>query len=226
MRIQSALDRKTYSLWPDIYTVGLKLADSCAHAALFDWASNSAQPRHLKPEKQRRSRPTPPSPAQLPKRVRRLFIWGFISTNAAISIAWACAADEAAEAGLRAAFLRAPGGLAYMGENFALSAHGLGLGRWWTLLTCSISHAEPGHLIVNMCEFYTWASRCFDLGVGPGSIAGLMLGSAVCSGVAGVANDVAWWPTRHMGASGVVSGLSESFFFSLFRLRILSLRGS
>ncbi|KAL2286990.1 hypothetical protein FJTKL_06484 [Diaporthe vaccinii] len=107
---------------------------------------------------------------------------------------------------LRPSQVRASGSLVYMVENLALSGRNLCQGRWWTLLTSSVSHVAPAHLIVNMCEFYTWASRCSDLGLGPGSVTGLMLGSAVCCGVAGLANEVAW-PTMHTGASGIISGL-------------------
>lgn len=218
------LDPKTYSPWSNIYTVGLQVAASCAYAGCLDWASNLDQLRHLKVQNRPGARRAPPTIA------RRLFIWGFIGANAAISIAWAHAADEAAAAGttglsavfLRPSHVRASGSLAYMVENLALSGRNLCQGRWWTLLTCSVSHIAPAHLIVNMCEFYTWASRCFDLGLGLGSLAGLMLGSAVCCGVAGLASEVAW-PTMHTGASGIISGLSESFIslavmvmFSLF----------
>lgn len=212
------LDPKTFSPWSNICTVGLQLAASCAHAGCLDWASNLEQLRHLKVQTRLGARGAPPPPRRPPKLVRRLFIWGFICANAAISIAWAHAADEAAAVGvtgiravsLRPSHARAPRSLVFMGENFGLSGRSLRQGRWWTLLTSGVSHVAPAHLIVNMCEFYTWASRCFDLGLGPGSVAGLMPGSAVCCNVAGLASDFAWWPTMHMGASGIISGLSES----------------
>lgn len=201
--------------WSNISTVGLNLAVSCAQAGFLDWASNLTQLRHLKAQKRRTAkRAPPPVLRRSSKYVRRLFIWGFIGTNAAISIAWARAADEAAATGMMrqsaAASLRAPGGLFHMAENAALTAQGLREGRWWTLLTCGASHFAPAHLIVNMCEFYTWASRCFDLGLGPGSVAGIMVGSTVCCGLAGLASEAPERPTRRMGASGIVSGLSES----------------
>lgn len=207
------LDPKTYCPWSNIYTVGLQVAASCAQAGFLDWASNLTQLRHLKAQKRPRAKRAPPPARRLPpKYVRRLFIWGFIGTNAAVSMTWARAADEAAATIWRpsAASLRAPGGLAYMHENFGLSAHDLCQGRWWTLLTYSISHFAPAHLIVNMCGFYTWASRCFDLGLGPGTVAGLMLGSAVCCGGASLASEVPGRRGKHMGASGIVSGLRES----------------
>lgn len=109
-----------------------------------------------------------------------------------------------------ASSLRAPGGLFHMAENAALTAQGLREGRWWTLLTCGASHFAPAHLIVNMCEFYTWASRCFDLGLGPVGVAGIMVGSTVCCGLAGLASEAPGRPTLRMGASGIISGLSES----------------
>lgn len=212
------VDPETYSPWSNIYTVGLQVAASCAQAGFLDWASNLTQLRHLKAQKRprpkRAPRPAPrPAPRLPSKYARRLFIWGFIGINVAVSITWARAADEATATSiwrLSVASLRAPGGLIYMVENFGLSAHDLRQGRWWTLLTCSISHVAPAHLILNMCEFYMWASRCFDLGLGPGSVAGLMLGSAVCCGGVGLANEVPGRRSKHMGASGIVSGLSES----------------
>lgn len=209
---------KAYPPWSNICTVGLQLAASCAHAGFLDWASNLDQLRHLKAQNQLAAGRAPPPPRRPPKLVRRLFIWGFIGANAAISIAWTYAADDAPAAGmtglepvlLHPLHVRAPRSLVYMVENLALSRRNLNEGRWWTLLTSSVSHFAPAHLILNMCEFYTWASRCFDLGLGPGSVAGLMLGSAVCCGVTGLASEVAWWPTMHMGASGIIYGLSES----------------
>lgn len=227
------LDPKTYPPWSNIYTVGLQLAASCAHAGFLDWASNMDQLRHLNVQNRLATTRAPPPPRRPPKLVRRLFIWGFIGANAAISIAWAHAADEAAAAamtGLSAVALspshvRASGSLVYMVENLALSGRNLCQGRWWTLLTYSVSHVKPAHLIVNMCEFYTWASRCFDLSLGPGSVAGLMLGSAVCCGVAGVASDVAWWPTMQTGAGGIIFGLSESSVSRRYG-HIFSLRGN
>ncbi|KAG6361392.1 hypothetical protein INS49_009619 [Diaporthe citri] len=180
-----------------------------------DATTASPRPEDVFPWSNIYTEPGGPPPRRPPKLVRRLFIWGFIGANAAISIAWAYAADEAAAAGmtgtrsvfLRPSHVRAPGSLVYMVKNFGLSGRSLRQGRWWTLLTSGVSHIAPAHLIVNMCEFYTWASRCFDLGLGPGSVAGLMLGSAVCCSVAGLANEVPWWPTLHMGASGIISGL-------------------
>lgn len=224
MRQPPLLDPETYSFWPNICTVGLQLAASCAQAGFLDWASNLDQLRHLKagPRGAGGQAPLPPRrPAQL---VRRLFIWGFIGANTAITIAWAQAADEAAAAittaGLSAVFRRTSrppefNSLVCMVENVALSAQNLCQGRWWTLLTCCASHHAPSHLLVNMFEFYTWTSRCFDLGVGPASVAGLMLGSAVCSSMAGITNKVAWQPGLIMGASGIVCGLSQLFLLCL-----------
>lgn len=216
MRQPPVLDPNTYSPWSNISTVGLELAASCAQAGFLDWASNLAQLRHLKTQKRRTAKRAPPPAARRSsKYVRRLFIWGFIGTNVAISIAWARAADEAAATGITmrqsaAAPLRAPGGLFHMAKNVTLTAQGLREGRWWTLLTCGASHFAPAHLIVNMCELYTWASRCFDLGPGPGSVAGLMVGSTVCCGLAGLASEAPGRPTMRIGASGIVSGLRES----------------
>lgn len=219
MRQLPLLDAETYSPWSNIYTVGLSLAASSAEAGFLDWASNLAQLRDLKTQERRTTKLAPPSAQRRPsKYVRRLFIWGFIGTNAAVSIAWARAADEAAATGttrlspslLRAAMMRAPGDIFYMAENLTLTTRGLRERRWWTLLTNAVSHVAPAHLILNMCAFYTWASRCFDLGMGPGSVAGLMLGSTLCCDVAGLANEPAGRPSMHIGASGLVSGLSQS----------------
>lgn len=217
MRQLPVIDPKTYSPWSNISTVGLELAASRAQAGFLDWASNLAQLRHLKAQKRptaKRAAPPAAAPRRSSKYARRLFIWGFIGTNVAISVAWARAADEAAATGMirqsGASLLRAPGGLSHMTENVALTAQGLREGRWWTLLTCGASHFAPAHLIVNMCEFYTWVSRCFDLGVGPGSVAGLMVGSTVCCGLAGLAGEDPGKLATLIGASGIVSGLRES----------------
>lgn len=224
MRQPPLLDPETYSLWPNIHTVGLQLAASCAYAGLLDWASNLDQLRHLKAGPRGAGGRAPLPPRRPPNIVRRLFIWGFIGANTAITIAWAQAADEAAAAittaGLSVVFRltsspRKFSSLVRMVENVALSAHNLHQGRWWTLLTCCASHLAPSHLLVNMFEFYTWTSRCFDLGVGPVSIAALMLGSAVCGSMAGIVNEVAWQPRLIMGASGVVCGLSQLFLLCL-----------
>lgn len=231
MRQLPVLDPKTYSPWSNISTVGLELAASCAQAGFLDWASNLAQLRHLKAQKRptaKRAAPPAAAPRRSSKYARRLFIWGFIGTNVAISIAWARAADEAAATGMirqsGASLLRAPGGLSHMAENVALTAQGLREGRWWTLLTCGASHFAPAHLIVNMCEFYTWASRCFDLGVGPGSVAGLMVGSTVCCGLAGLAGEDPGKPAMLMGASGIVSGLRESSISIVFMCSVVGSR--
>lgn len=227
------LDRETYSPWPNLCAVGLSLAEHCAQAGFLDWASNLPQLRHLEAKDRRtankRTAPSPPQSRRVPAHVRRLFIWGFISANAAISIAWAYAADEASTARAVVAgpntMRLAIGGwrplisvrdrvLSRVVEHLALSAQHLGRGRWWTLVTYALSHCAPAHLIGNMSGFYVWASRCFDLGLGPASVAGLMLGSAVCCGLAGVASESALRPSLHMGASGVVYGLSEWSYFS------------
>lgn len=214
------LDRETYSPWPNLYAVGLSLAEHCAQAGFLDWASNLPQLRHVEARNRRKADKRAP-PRRAPTHVRRLFIWGFISANAAISIAWAHAADEAsAMIAVRTNTLLTLGGrrgfvhvrdllLSRMVEHLTLSAQHLGQGRWWTLVTHALSQVAPAHLVANMCGFYVWASRCFDLGLGPASVAGLMLGSAVCCGLAGVASESALRPSLHMGASGIVCGLSE-----------------
>lgn len=235
MRQLPVIDSKTYSPWSNISTVGLELAASCAQAGFLDWASNLAQLRHLKAQKRRTAKRAPPPAAAAPRRpskyARRLFIWGFIGTNVAISIAWARAADEAAVTGMTmrqsaaaSAALRVPGGLSHMADNVALTAQGLREGRWWTLLTCGASHFAPAYLIVNVCEFYTWASRCFDLGLGPGAVAGIMIGSTVCCGLAGLAGEDPGKPAVLMGASGIVSGLRESSISIVFMCSVVGSR--
>ena len=37
-----------------------------------------------------------------------------------------------------------------MFKHFTLSRHGVAAGRWHTLATCSVSHAEPAHLLMNL----------------------------------------------------------------------------
>ncbi|KAK2599870.1 hypothetical protein N8I77_011591 [Diaporthe amygdali] len=150
--------------------------------------------------------------------VRRLFIWGIIGANVAVSVAWAHAAEETAavleswqqqqQRGWPPLLLiAAPRSLEFMAGHFALSALNLRQGRWWTVLTCGFSHYAPGHLVANMCSFYLWASRCFDLGLGPGKLAVLMLGSQICGSVAGLAHGGWWEPSFSLGASGAVYGL-------------------
>lgn len=244
-------DRKTYpACWATslLHPVGLGgVAGSVIHAGFLDWAggltqlrdleraptirrgvitstssSSSADNKHARAARRRRT----------PRHVRRLFIWGFIGVNAAVTAAWARAADDAVSAGPNSAsvlslLFRLGGGgggdphglrrsplMGFMVENMALLRCNPREGRWWTLLTCGVSHAELGHLLVNMGEFYVWASRCFDLGVGAGGVAGLMAGSGVCCGLAGVLGEDARRPGLYLGASGIVCGLSE--FVPLF----------
>ncbi|KAI3393027.1 hypothetical protein diail_4803 [Diaporthe ilicicola] len=148
------LDPKTYSLWPNLHTVDISLVSSCAHAGFLDWANQAPQKRRLKAlsRQQARTESLPPSP----RYIRRLFMWGGIGANAAVSIAWARAADEAASFW----FASSSSLLGHMVRHFTLSPGGRCQGRWWTTLTSGFSHFEPAHLVANMCDFYTWASRC------------------------------------------------------------------
>ncbi|KAL1846981.1 hypothetical protein Daus18300_014085 [Diaporthe australafricana] len=209
----SPLGLKNHSPWSNLHTVGISLINSCAHAGFFDWAAHSPRRRPFKLLGRRRARQAPSSTP--PKYIRRLFIWGVIGINTAVTIAWARAVDEAHAAALWPGLWRARGGssiiimpsLDKMVRHFSLSAGGLREGRWWTVLTSSFSHAAPAHLLANMCGFYMWASRCFDLGLGLGNVATLMLGSSVCGGFAWLAGGPAGGPVAYVGASDAVCGL-------------------
>lgn len=234
------LGRKTYPAWASVlHPVGLGVAGSIIHAGLLDWAGSLAQLRDLEraPTIQGGVIQTPADEhhgprARVSKHVRRSFIWGFIGVSVAVWAMWARATDDAVVvvvpkptlALLHHLFKKPPqkpedtGPLRHMVENFALTTQNLRSGRWWTMLSCGVSHAGLGHLLANMGEFYVWASRCFDLGVGVGVVAGLMVGSGFCSGLACLLGEDVRRPGVHVGASGIVCGLRESlpsFSFSI-----------
>ncbi|ORY62989.1 uncharacterized protein BCR38DRAFT_435604 [Pseudomassariella vexata] len=138
--------------------------------------------------------------------VQKGVIFGFIGLNAFICYEWNFGPSSS-----HTQTTATPTGASLfhdMNANFILSQHNLDSGRWWTLLTHSISHQELPHLVFNMVSFHAFASSFFMIGLGPGLLCGVMLGSALVAGLTGLADNRRKEQDRGgLGASGIVTGL-------------------
>ncbi|KAK1776116.1 hypothetical protein QBC45DRAFT_420405 [Copromyces sp. CBS 386.78] len=112
-------------------------------------------------------------------------------------------------------------GLQPLYRHFMVSLDNIAQGRWWTMLTSTVSHKDFSHLCKNMLAFIGVASIGINRGLSNGKLFCVCLGSAVAGSVAHL------WHSAHkakrarqnrrlgvirtapaLGASGIVSGLS------------------
>ncbi|POS75280.1 hypothetical protein DHEL01_v206322 [Diaporthe helianthi] len=160
-----------------LHSLGLSITVSCAHAGFLDWASNLRQRPYGAPRR---------TPRNVRRRFIWGFIganaavwaaWAYAAADFGVGdvdvgVAAAAAAGVRKSTGLLGLFellvstprrrrRRGLGDtlLGFMARHFVLSTWNVREGRWWTLLTCGVSHAELGHLLANMGGFYLWASR-------------------------------------------------------------------
>ncbi|KAF3763686.1 hypothetical protein M406DRAFT_352435 [Cryphonectria parasitica EP155] len=111
----------------------------------------------------------------------------------------------------------------YMRDNYTLSKRNIDEGRWYTVLTSAFSHQNLPHLAINMFMLREASMIASHVGVGPGRLAALALGSAL-GGSAGSLYD----STRRvqngepdvpgLGASGMVQGMLVATMLAAPRL--------
>lgn len=101
----------------------------------------------------------------------------------------------------------------FMLRNFTSSEENIRAGRWWTLLTASISHYSTSHLALNMLGF-VFTAPPIARAIGARRLLTLYCGA----GTAGAISSIVWphisgsrRTQRTLGASGAVYGILSTF---------------
>lgn len=143
----------------------------------------------------------------------KLFIGGTIGANLYVFARWNTVRTKAPEGSLerQQAVNKHE---KYMRDNYTLSLRNVSEGRYWTLLTSAFSHQQIGHMAVNMFVFYQGARFGTGMGIGPGRLAALCLGSGLAASAGQLYVDSTRRPSPArpgervcLGASGIVEGL-------------------
>ncbi|KAI1414204.1 hypothetical protein F5Y13DRAFT_18259 [Hypoxylon sp. FL1857] len=154
--------------------------------------------------------PQPPNPIHTSRRI----IWPFIGANGLVFLWWTDARMRL-DRGRHAEpddFSHYEG-IKYMLDNYTLNMKNLREGRWYTILSSTISHINLAHLVFNMISFNAFTRCAVEIaGLRAPTILLLGLGSAVASGGASILN---WYrkgtyDAGCLGASGVVSGIGAA----------------
>ncbi|KAH9883849.1 hypothetical protein F4778DRAFT_615498 [Xylariomycetidae sp. FL2044] len=98
--------------------------------------------------------------------------------------------------------------LDYMYKNFTLTTENIREGRWWTLLSSTVSHRDPLHLLFNMISFNAMASCAVFTGLSVPTLLTLGVGSGIVSSTAQLLSPQMMNKeyAHALGASGIVSG--------------------
>ncbi|KAI9510432.1 rhomboid-domain-containing protein [Russula earlei] len=107
----------------------------------------------------------------------------------------------------------------WLQDNFINSYENLRQGRFWTLVTSTFSHAEPGHALLNGLTFWFLAPTALAV-LGNAHFLALYLGSGVFASLA----SLAWNKHRNYhshGASGAIYALASFFAFAVPNARFL-----
>ncbi|KAH8113411.1 rhomboid-domain-containing protein [Phellopilus nigrolimitatus] len=100
-------------------------------------------------------------------------LWGILALNGAVYLAWQYAADQA-RAGNSALYVK-------MYKNILLSWRNIREGRIWTILTCTFSHSDAAHILLNGLSFFFMAPPIINL-LGNSAFMGLYLAGGIsCS---------------------------------------------
>lgn len=149
-------------------------------------------------------------------RVTKALVWGTIGTNIYICGKWhapAAVPREVAQNPTSSAYRAAQSKQReYMFNNYTLSRKNIEEGRWHTLITSAFSHVRLVHLGLNMFMLHEASKIATYVGLGPGRLAVLALGSAL-GGSFGALFD-SYKSTQAgqpdipgLGASGMVQGM-------------------
>ncbi|KAF2661612.1 hypothetical protein K491DRAFT_687384 [Lophiostoma macrostomum CBS 122681] len=111
---------------------------------------------------------------------KRYLLYGFLAVNTGV-FAYAMYVQEQARQGNVKPLID-------YSKNFTLNYNGVvDDGRWWTMLTYSISHMGLAHFAGNMLSFYFLGEFIVSTpGIGPGKFVTLILGSALAGSVLGL----------------------------------------
>jgi len=106
----------------------------------------------------------------------------------------------------------------WLQDNFINSYENLRQGRFWTLITSTFSHAQPGHALFNGLTFYFLAPTALAV-LGNTQFLILYLGSGAFSSLL----SLAWNKRNHHshGASGAIYALASFFAFAAPRAQFL-----
>lgn len=95
--------------------------------------------------------------------------------------------------------------LEFIQRNFVCSGDNVKSGRWWVILTCSFTHIQPWHLILNM--YALW-------GIGRGFIrnygAPAFLGTWLVSAITGSLGSLYWEKHKNSDDSPVIGAIGSS----------------
>ncbi|KAI0254298.1 hypothetical protein BJV78DRAFT_1152427 [Lactifluus subvellereus] len=108
----------------------------------------------------------------------------------------------------------------WLQNNFTNSYENLHKGRFWTLVTSTFSHAQPGHAFVNGLTFYFFAPAVLTVLGGNAQFLALYLGSGAFASLA----SLVWNKERNyqsLGASGAIYALASLFAFARPRAQFL-----
>jgi len=107
----------------------------------------------------------------------------------------------------------------WLQDNFINSHENLRKGRFWTLITSTFSHAQPGHALLNGLTFWFLAPTALAV-LGNAQFLVLYLGSGAFSSL----SSLVWNKERNYhshGASGAIYALASFFAFAAPRARFL-----
>lgn len=134
-----------------------------------------------------------------PGRGSKIYIWSLIALNASVFLAWNASRNK-------------PQLHLLLREKFLISVDRIKLSRYYTLLTSTISHQEPFHLLSNMYTLHLFSTILWQC---PGLKLGHFVILTVGSGIAGSAAYVTEKLTQGsyqaaLGASGMVMGMGAA----------------
>ena len=101
----------------------------------------------------------------------------------------------------------------FMANNFMLSGDNVGSGKFWTLLTYSVSHYNIMHIFSNMFGFYFFGSAIEKM-YGPKVLLQLYIAGALMGALFQLSRSSKQYGGSHVGCLGASSSLSAvlSFF--------------
>ncbi|TID14364.1 rhomboid-domain-containing protein [Venturia nashicola] len=139
-------------------------------------------------------------------------IYVLYAVNTAVFVAWMYSKIQAYQANDPTSTRKARQWRDFMEKNFMMSERNAREGRWWTNLTCAVSHQNPIHFAVNMFTMRNAASFVL-VGmpqVGPLSFVALCVGSTLAAAAGSRLSSrlTAGGDSRSsLGASGMLCGI-------------------